>query len=65
MELGIAMIDEQSLTLPPSTSHMHPSEKRGHLGWRMKTLDDLRRERTWLEMLGRVHRVLTFGLWQT
>ena len=62
MELEIEMIDEQGLTLPPATSPMHPSEKRVHLGWRMKTLDDLRRERTWLEMLGRVRRVLTFGL---
>ena len=63
MELEIAMIDEQDLTLPPEDSPMHPSEKRVHLGWRIETLDDLRRERRKLEMLGRARRVLTFGLW--
>ena len=64
MELEIAMIDEQGLTLPPEDSPMHPSEKRVHLGWRRRTLDDLRRERAWLEILGRVRRGLTFGLWR-
>ncbi len=64
MELEIAMIDEQGLTLPPAKSPMHLSEKRVHLGWRMKTLDDLRRERGRLEVLGRVRRLLTFGLWK-
>ena len=58
------MIDEQGLTLPPSTSHMHPSEKRGYLGWRMKTLDNLRREQGRLEFLGRARRVLTPGVWR-
>ena len=65
MELELAMIDEQGLTLPPANSPMHPSEKRIHLGWRMKTLGDLRRERRRLEFLGRVQRVLTLGLWRT
>ncbi|MDE2823893.1 MAG: hypothetical protein OXK79_10355 [Chloroflexota bacterium] len=64
MELEIEMIDEQDLTLPPANSPMHPPEKRVHLGWRIKTLDDLRRERTKLEFLGRARRVLTFGLWK-
>lgn len=64
MELETAMIEDHSLTLPPEDSPMHPSEKRVHLGWRMKTLDDLRRERTKLEFLGRARRVLTFGLWK-
>ena len=64
MELEIAMIDEKGLTLPPEDSPMHPSEKRVHLGWRMKTLDVLRRERGRLEFMGRARRRLTFGLWQ-
>ncbi len=64
MELEIAMIDEQGLTLPPEVSPMQPSEKRVHLGWRMKTLDVLRRERVRLEFIGRARRRLTFGLWQ-
>ena len=65
MELEIVMIDEQGLTLPPASTPMHPSEKRDHLGWRMKALDDLWRERTKLELLSNARRVLTFGLWRT
>ena len=64
MELEITMIDEQDLTLPPEDSPMHPPEKRVHLGWRMRTLDDLWRERSRRELLSRVRRVLTFGLWR-
>ncbi|MCY4528595.1 MAG: hypothetical protein OXD46_06145 [Chloroflexi bacterium] len=64
MKLEIEMIDEQDLTLPPASSPMHPSERESHLGWRRRALDDLSRERTWLEMLGRVQRVLTLGLWR-
>ena len=64
MEIEIEMIDEQDLTLPPATSPMHPSEKRVHLGWRMKTLDDLRKERVRQEVLSRLRRVLSLGLWR-
>ena len=63
MELEIAMIDEKGLTLPSEDSPMRPSEKRVHLGWRMRTLDDLRKERARLEIWSRVRRLLTFGLW--
>ena len=65
MELEIAMIDEHGLTLSPANSPMHPSEKSVHLGWRVRTLEDLRKERGKLEFLGRVRRVLTLGLWRT
>ncbi len=61
--MEIAMIDEEDLTLPPEDAPMHPSEKRVHLGWRMRTPDDLRKERARLELLGKVRRLLTFGLW--
>lgn len=64
MELEIAMIDEQGLTLPPATSPIHPSERRSHLDWRKRALDDLWRERTKLELLSSARRVLTFGLWR-
>ena len=64
MELEIEMIDERSLTLSPAKTPMQPSEKRTHLGWRERALDDLRRERARLEILGRVRRGLTLGLWR-
>ena len=64
MELDIALVDECGLTLPPATSPMHPSERETHLGWRRRELDDLRRERVKQELLRRVRRVLTFGVWR-
>jgi len=64
MELEIALVDECGLTLPPATSPMHPSERETHLGWRRRELDYLRRERAKQEMLQRVRRVLTFGVWR-
>ena len=64
MELEVAMIEDHGLTLPPSTAPMHPSERESHLGWRRRALDDLRRERAWLEILGKVRRGLTLGLWR-
>ncbi len=64
MALEIEMIERRGLTLPPATAPMHPSERESYLGWRRRALDDLRRERAWLEILGRVRRVLTLGLWQ-
>ena len=64
MALEIAMIDDHGLTLPPASSPMHPDEKRDHLGWRWRALDDLRWERVKQEMLGKIRRILTFGLWR-
>ena len=64
MELEIAMIDYHHLTLPPATSPMHPDDKRTHLGWRWRALDDLLWERVKQEMLRKIRRILTFGLWR-
>ncbi len=64
MELEIAMIDEQGLTLPPATSPMYPWERETHLGWRRRALDDLRWERKGQEVWSRVRRVLSLGLWK-
>ena len=36
MELEIAIIDEQGLTLSPASSPMHPSERETHLDWRRR-----------------------------
>ena len=64
MELEIAMIDEQGLTLPPENSPMHPSEKSSNLDWPRRALEDLRKERAWVEMLIRLRRVLSLRLWR-
>jgi len=64
MALEIEMIERRGLTLPPSTTPMHPSEKSSYIDWRRRALEDLRRERVRREVLSRVRRVLTFGLWR-
>ncbi len=64
MALEIAMIEDHDLTLPPATSPMHPDDKRDYLGWRWRELDDLRWVRARQEMLGKIRRVLTIGLWR-
>ena len=64
MELEIALIEDHDLTLPPATSPMHPSEKSSYLDWRRRALEDLRQERVRREVLSKVRRVLTFGLWK-
>ena len=42
IELEIEMIEDHSLTLPPTTFQMHPSKRRTHLDWRGQAVDDLR-----------------------
>ena len=64
MELEIAMIEEHGLTLPPAISPMHPSEKSSYLDWRRRALEDLRKERVKREVLSKVRRVLSLGLWR-
>ena len=64
MALEIALIEDHGLTLPPMGSPMHPSERRTHLGWRRRALDDLRWERARQEMLGKIRRILTIGVWR-
>ena len=64
MELEIAMIEEHGLTLPPAISPMHPSEKSSYLDWRRRALEDLRKERVKREVLSKVLRVLSLGLWR-
>ena len=63
MALEIAMIGEYELTLPPDTYAIHPSERRGYLGWRRRALADLQTERARRELLRWVRRILTLGLW--
>ena len=64
MELEIAMLGEHGLTLPPETEPLHPSRRAVQLDWRLRELADLRAERRRLELLDRLRRTLTFGLWK-
>ena len=62
-ELEIAMIEEFGLTLPPETEPLHESRRDSHLGWRRKTLERVRQERSSRERLRVLRRVFTLGLW--
>ena len=64
MELEVAMLGEHGLTLPPETEPLHPSRRAVQLDWRMRELADLRAGRRRAELLSRVRRALTLGLWR-
>ena len=64
MELEVAMLGEHGLTLPPETEPLHPSRRAVQLDWRMRELADLRAGRRRAELLSRVRRSLTLGLWR-
>ena len=65
MELEVAMLGEHDLTLPPETEPLHPSRRAVQLDWRMRELDDIRAERRRLQLLSRLRRALTLGLWRS
>ncbi len=65
MELEVAMLGEHDLTLPPETEPLHPSRRAVQLDWRMRELDDIRAERRRLQLLSRLRRALTFGVWKS
>ena len=63
MALEVAMLGEHDLTLPPETEPLHPSRRAVQLDWRVRELADLRVERARAELLSRLRRGLTLGLW--
>ena len=65
MEMEVAMLGEHDLTLPPETEPLHPSRRAVQLDWRMRELDDIRAERKRLQLLSRLRRMLTLGLWRS
>ena len=62
-ELEIALIEEFGFTLPPETAPLNAEDRETHVGWRRKTLERVRKERTRTERLKILRRVLTLGIW--
>ena len=62
VELGL--LEDHGLTLPPETYPLKGLDRSGQTSWRRKALDDARRARARREMLLRVRRALTLGLWR-
>ena len=62
LELEVAMLEEQRLTLPPATFPQRGVWRHGQLGWRWKALQDAQRARAWGEVRCWAGRVLSSGL---
>ena len=62
LELEVAMLEEQRLTLPPATFPQRGVWRHGQLSWRWKALQDAQRARAWGEVRCWAGRVLTSGL---
>ena len=52
------------MTLPPETYPLRGFDRDGQITWRRTALSDTRRARARSELLRRVRRVCTLGLWR-
>ena len=64
LELEVALLEEHGLTLPPETEPLRGLDRGAQLNWRLKALREFRKRRAWLELLRRLRRVLSLGLWR-
>ncbi len=64
-ELEIALIDEYGMTLPPATHPWDQIQKRDELQRRVKAMEESQSEWGRLQLMQRLRRFLTFGLWRT
>ena len=63
LEVELALLEEHGMTLPPEKQPLRGFDRSGQTNWRMTALYDTRRARAKQELLLRVRRVLTLGLW--
>ena len=63
-ELEIALIDEYGMTLPPATHPWDQFQKRDELQRRVKAMEESQLEWGRLQLMQRLLRFLTFGLWR-
>ena len=64
LALEVAMLEEHGLTLPPETEPLRGLDRGAQLNWRLKELHEFNKRRARLELLCRLRRVLSFGLWR-
>ena len=64
LELEVAMLEDHGLTLPPETEPLRGLDRGAQLNWRLKALHEFRKRRARLELLRRLRRVLSLGLWR-
>ena len=63
LTVELALLEEHGLTLPPETFPLRGLDGNGQVNWRRTALHDTRRARARRELLRRVRRAVTFGLW--
>ena len=64
LTVELALLEEHGMTLPPETYPLRDFARNGQINWRRKALDDTRRALAWRELLSRLGRVCTLGLWR-
>ena len=60
----LALLEEHGMTLPPEKQPLRGLDRSGQTSWRRTALYDTRRARAKQELLRRVRRVVTLGLWR-
>ena len=64
LELELALLEEHGMTLPPEKQPLRGLDRSGQTSWRRTALYDTRRARRKAELLRKVRRVVTLGLWR-
>ena len=64
MEVELALLEEHGMTLPPEKQPLRGLDRSGQTSWRRTALYDTRRARRKAELLRKVRRVVTLGLWR-
>ena len=63
LTVELTLLEEHDMTLPPERQPLRGLDRSGQTNWRRTALFDTRRARRKAELLRKVRRVLTFGLW--
>ena len=64
LEVELALLEEHGMTLPPEKQPLRGLDRSGQTSWRRTALYDTRRARAKSELMRRVRRVVTLGLWR-
>ena len=64
LEVELALLEEHGMTLSPEKQPLRGLDRSGQTSWRRTALYDTRRARAKSELMRRVRRVVTFGLWR-
>ena len=63
LEVELALLEERGMTLPPEQRRLRGFARSGQVNWRRTALHDTRRARARRELVLKVRRWLTLGLW--